>query len=105
MVLINKNSMFKIISVFARLHIYSGERMLQRPIYSNYRPLFDFTTAKTKLSGRIILKGPENLPPGSTALVEICFVKGIISDEFFKPGQKFKISEGMGYDLGEGEIM
>ena len=47
--------MYKLIKVLANFTMFVGDNMLQSPIFNKYRPAFDFTGAKTKISGQIDL--------------------------------------------------
>lgn len=93
------------IKILARIKIYSGIRMRQTPFLSKYRPLFDFDEKVTKLSGSIDLFDRLQFEPGSSGNVHITFIKGIINDNYFRKGNKFKISEDGQYILGEGEVI
>lgn len=97
--------MYELIKVLAKIELFTGENMLQSPIYSKYRPVFDFKGARTKLSGRIDLIDMDNFAPGTSGTVQVSFIKGMINDDSFKKGEAFTISEGGKYVLGKGEIL
>lgn len=97
--------MYELIKILAQIKLFSGENMRQTPFKNKYRPAFDFKGARTKLSGRIDLIDREDFEPGSTGVVQVTFIRGMIDDEYFKKGQTFYISEGGKYNLGEGEIL
>ena len=97
--------MYELIKILAKIKLFSGENMRQTPFISEYRPAFDFKGARTKLSGRIDLIDREKFEPGSSGVVQVTFIKGMINDEYFTKGQTFFISEGGKYNLGEGEIL
>jgi translation elongation factor EF-Tu-like GTPase len=98
--------MSELIKVLAKLKLFSGENMRQTPFFSKYRPVFNFDGAITKISGRIDLIGEvKSFAPGALGIVQLSFIKGIISDTYFKEGEIFTISEGGEYILGEGEIL
>jgi translation elongation factor EF-Tu-like GTPase len=93
------------IKVVAHLELFEGNYMRRTGFVSGYRPLFEFKEANTKISARIDLTDKENFSPGSSGIVQITFLKGIISDSYLKKGESFIISEGGKYNLGKGEIM
>lgn len=43
--------MTELIKVLATLELFSGEQMRKQPFTTNYRPIFEFKNARTKLSG------------------------------------------------------
>lgn len=95
----------ELVKVIADIELFAGENMRQIPFVSKYRPAFDFTGAKTKISGRIDLINMNEFAPGKSGIVQVTFIKGIIPDSYFKKGQLFTISEGGRYDLGKGIII
>jgi translation elongation factor EF-Tu-like GTPase len=97
--------MTELIKIKARLKLYEGKEMRQSPFVSKYRPIFDFPGAQTKLSGSIDLLDREAFHPGTSAIVEVSFIKGMVSEKFFTKGQSFTISEGGKNDLGHGEVL
>lgn len=97
--------MYELIKIHASIKLFSGENMRQTPFNNKYRPAFEFPGARTKLSGRIDLIDREEFEPGSTGVVQVTFIKGMINDDYFRKGQTFYISEGGKYNLGEGEIL
>lgn len=96
--------MYSYIKILSRIELFAGEKMRKSPIVSGYRPAFDFPGTITKLSGRIDLINNDTLEPGMIETVKITFIKGIINDRHFIPGEKFTFSEGMDI-LGKGEIV
>lgn len=97
--------MYDLIKVLAEIELFAGENMRQLPFYSKYRPLFDFIGATTKISGSIDLINMDSFVPGKSGIVEITFIKGTISDSYFKKGEPFTISEGGKFNLGKGKII
>ena len=97
--------MYDKIQILAQLKLFSGENMRRTPFVSTYRPIFEFEGARTKISGRIDLIGMNSFEPGTENTVYVTFLKGMISDDNFRKGRTFKISEGGKYNLGEGEIL
>ena len=97
--------MYEKIKIFAHLELFEGENMRKTPFLSGYRPVFEFEGARTKISARIDLIDNENFLPGTSGIVQITFLKGMISDDCFKKGEPFVISEGGKYNLGKGEII
>ena len=97
--------MYDKIKVLAHLELFNGEHMRRTPFVSKYRPAFYFPGAKTKISGRIDLTDRESFEPGTSGVVQVTFIKGMISDNYFRAGQSFTISEGGKHDLGKGEIL
>lgn len=97
--------MTELIKVRATIKLFSGENMRQTPFENKYRPAFDFGGNQTKISGRIDLINMSSFAPGTKDTVYVTFIKGIISNDNFKIGKTFKISEGGKYILGEGEII
>ena len=97
--------MDEVIKITAKIDLFSGQNMLQKPIFSNYRPAFYFAGALTKLSGKINLIDRDSFLPGTSAIVQVTFIKGIISNDYFRKGETFTISEGGEYNLGKGEIL
>jgi translation elongation factor EF-Tu-like GTPase len=93
------------IKLLAEIHLFAGENMRQTPFFSNYRPLFNFHGSKTKISGKIDLIDMDKFLPGTSGIVQVTFIKGMISYEYLKKGEHFTISEGGNFDLGEGEIV
>ena len=79
--------------------------MRQTPFWSTYRPIFEFKGANTKLSGKIDLRDREKFFPGTSGIVEVTFLKGMIENKYFTAGQLFTISEGGKFNLGQGEIL
>ena len=96
--------MYKKIFVLAHLKLFEGENMRRTPIYSKYRPIFDFKGARTKVSARIDLLDRESLVPGSSTTVQITFLQGMIDDKYFKKDEPFTFTEG-NFILGEGKIL
>ena len=96
--------MSDLIKLKATIHLFAGDNVRQTPFASGYRPLFLFSNAKTKISGRIDLIGGHSFEPGSSGAVTISFVSGIIDEIYFRVGEKFTFSEGQN-ELGSGEII
>lgn len=96
--------MYELIKVFANIELFSGENMRQTPFSKGYRPVFDFKGAQTKISGRIDLLNMEMFAPGMSGVVEITFIKGMISDTYFVIGENFTFGEGP-HPLGKGQII
>ena len=96
--------MDELIKKVAKIQLFTGEGKRRTPIISGYRPLFDFVGAKTKLSGKIDLINDDKIYPGSSGIVNITFIKGIINENFFKKGTFFTFSEAT-LSLGKGEII
>lgn len=97
--------MYKLVKVLANIELFIGENMRQTAFSSGYRPVFDFVNTKTKISGKIDLINMDTFVPGMSGIVEITFIQGMISDDYFKRGETFKISEGGKYSLGKGQIL
>ena len=97
--------MYERISVLAYLELFIGDNMRITPITNGYRPVFKFEAANTGISGKIDLIDMGSLLPGTSAIVRVTFLKGIISDDYFKQGVPFRISEGGKHDLGKGQIV
>ena len=97
--------MYELIKVIAEIELFIGKNMLQTPIYNKYQPIFCFEDTRINISGRIDLINMESLAPGLSGIVQVTFIKGMISDEYFEEGVTFTISEGGGYDLGKGKII
>jgi translation elongation factor EF-Tu-like GTPase len=95
--------MVELIEILATIELFSNEHYRKTPFKSGYRPLFNFPGAATKISGSIKLMGIESFAPGSKGDVTITYIKGIINDDYWKPGVKFSFDEGLGI-LGKGEI-
>ncbi|RFM26915.1 hypothetical protein [Deminuibacter soli] len=91
-----------LIKVLARIHLYKNGR--KTPFISGYRPLFNFTGATTKISGRIDLIEMDKFLPGSSGVVYVSFIKGIIPDSNFTSGISFSFDEGQML-IGEGIIL
>lgn len=81
----------------------SSEGGRMTPFKNGYRPLFDFTGARTKTSGKIDVIGRDGLNPGESGKVVITFIKGIIDDGHFKIGERFSFGEGVNL-AGRGTI-
>lgn len=96
--------MYDLIKVFAKIELLSGENARKNPIADGYRPLFNFKDEKTKISGRIDLIERPLFEPGMKGIVQITFIKGIISDCHFTAGEQFTFDEGIQI-LGNGEIV
>jgi translation elongation factor EF-Tu-like GTPase len=96
--------MAELISIEAKIKLFAGQEMRQTPFRSGYRPLFSFRDAITQISGRIDLINSEFFAPGQTDIVEVTFIKGILSENFFKIGEQFTFSEGQD-PLGRGQII
>ncbi|HWB90842.1 MAG TPA: hypothetical protein VG605_03280 [Puia sp.] len=92
------------IKILAKIEFSSNETGRQTPFYSGYRPAFTFPNARTMLSGRIDLFDRKSFAKGEVGKVEITFIKGMINDEYFVVGQKFKFAEGL-IPIGIGEII
>ena len=99
-----KINMTALIKTVAKIHLFTGTGMRKNPFKSGYRPLFDFSQAKTKISGQINLINSESFEPGKSGVVEITFIRGIISDRYFKVGEVFSFGEGT-HALGKGQII
>ena len=97
--------MYELIKVLANIELFAGENMRQTPFFSEYRPVFDFVGAGTKISGRIDLINMDKFMPGTSGVVQVTFIKGMISDNYFTKGESFTISEGGKYTLGKGDIL
>lgn len=97
--------MYDLIEVVAKIELFKGNTVRQIPFLSGYRPSFNFTNARTKISGKFDLIDKESFAPGETGVVKITFIKGMIDDTFFTKGVKFTFDEGLKVDLGRGEIM
>lgn len=93
------------IIVLVRLILFEGKNMRKHPFNSGYRPIFEFSGAKTKVSARIDLINSEKFYPGEAGMVKVTFIREVIEDSFFKITQQFFISEGGKYNLGKGEIV
>lgn len=74
------------------------------PFINGYRPLFDFSGARTLTSGKIDVIERDGLSPGETGKVIITFIKGIIDDSHFKVGERFSFGEGVNL-TGQGTII
>ena len=96
--------MYDLIQITAKIELFSGKDMRTTPFVNGYRPLFYFLGANTHVSGQIKLIDNKEFSPGMTGLVEVTFIKGIISGEYFKKGGDFSFSEGR-TPLGKGIIM
>jgi hypothetical protein len=96
--------MNELIKISAKIQLFAGENMRRTPVVSGYRPLFDFMGAQTKLSGKIDLIDSDKIYPNSSDIVNITFIKGIISDNYFNSGTTFTFGEGT-HSLGKGEII
>ncbi len=92
------------ITLLAKVELYAKGIGRNIPVASGYRPLFNFKGASTKTSGSIELIDVQNLLPGTSGIVKITFVTGIIDNNFFKPGVKFMFDEGR-VATGEGEFL
>lgn len=97
--------MYELIKTIADLELFAGANMRQYPFKDGYRPLFSFQGAKTLISGRIDLIEGKEFVPGSTGLVYITFIKGMINDDFFNADTSFLISEGGKQTFGKGRIV
>jgi len=97
--------MYEFVTILANIELFAGENMRQIPFVNYYRPAFGFVGAKTKISGSIELINMDSFAPGTSGTVQVTFLKGIISDDYFHKGQTFTISEGGKYTLGKGEIL
>lgn len=97
--------MNELIKVLANIELFTGENMRQTSFNNGYRPMIDFANAQTKISGRIDLINMNEFRPGTSGVVQITFIKGMVSDNYFKKGVSFTISEGGKYTLGKGEIL
>lgn len=86
------------------MELYAGKGMRQTPFADMYRPLFTFEGAKTKVSGSINLLDRSLFHPGTTAIVNITFIKGILPDAYFRIGEHFVFSESV-KEMGKGEII
>ncbi len=93
-----------LIKVKAKVELFEGELLRKKPFATNYRPIFTFVGAKTKISGSISLLDRNLFYPGSTAIVFITFLKGMLPDTYFRIGEHFNFSEGLN-DIGKGEII
>ena len=96
--------MQELIIVKAKVQLFAGEGMRQNPFADKYRPLFTFKGAKTKVSGSINLLDRSLFYPGTTATINITFIKGILPDFYFRVGEHFVFSENV-REMGEGEII
>ena len=97
--------MYELIKVLAKIELFAGENMRQTPFSNGYRPVFNFVNAKTKISGKIDLIEINSFAPGTSEIVQVTFIKGMISNDYFRKGETFTISEGGEYNLGKGEIL
>jgi len=91
------------IKIKARIELFKTEEGRKIPFTSGYRPAFTYSGASTKISGRIDLITTEEFSPGMIDTVIITFIKGMIDDKYFKPGEKFFFGEGT-IVMGEGRI-
>jgi translation elongation factor EF-Tu-like GTPase len=97
------HNMSELTVIHAKIELFSGHKMRTTPFVSGYRPVFDFSGEKTKISGKIDLINTDTFLPGMVGVVKISFIKGIISDIHFKVGKTFSFGEGVN-PLGKGEI-
>jgi translation elongation factor EF-Tu-like GTPase len=96
--------MYELIKMKARINLFDAPNGRKTPFVSGYRPLFNFSNAPTKISGKIDLIGKESFLVGMSDDVHITFIMGIIDDDYFKAGVKFSFDEG-GDVLGSGEFI
>src|SRR6188768_3899580 len=96
--------MVELIKILATIELFSNERSRKTPFKSGYRPLFNFPGADIKISGSISLMGIESFAPGTKGNVVITYIRGMINNDYFRPGIKFTFSEALDI-LGKGEIM
>jgi translation elongation factor EF-Tu-like GTPase len=92
------------ITLLAKIKLYPKETGRNKPFTSGYRLLFKFRRAPTKTSGRIDLIDVEKLQPGTSGIVKITFMEGIIDSSYLRPGEKFTFDEGR-VVTGEGEFL
>jgi translation elongation factor EF-Tu-like GTPase len=91
------------ITLISKIKVFEGGR--KTALQSGYRPLFNSVNAPTKISGRMDLIDMSHFEPGRTDMVKITFHRGIISDNYFKIGERFTFDEGLKGSIGEGEII
>ncbi len=96
--------MYELIKIQARIELFSEGTGRKVPFNSGYRPIFTFKDASTKLSGRIDLIHGNVFIPGTSGVVNITFIAGMISNDHFKKGEQFTFSEGL-HTVGSGEIL
>jgi len=97
-------NMEDLIKVLARIELLAGKDVRQVPFISGYRPAFYFEGERTRISGRIDLTDRDSFMPGTSGLVNIAFIKGMIDDSRFNPNEEFTFSEGRNV-LGKGIII
>lgn len=94
----------KLITISAKIELLLNKGSRKTPIYSGYRPLFNFTDVSTKVSGRIDLIDSDSLSPGKVGIVKITFIRGILNDNVLNSGEKFTFDEGQSL-IGNGKII
>lgn len=91
------------IKIKAKIHLFKGKNKRQIPLYSAYRPVFQFKN-NIATSGHIILTDREKVRPGETATVRILFAQANHlknGDEYI---EHFSFREGKEV-LGEGVLI
>ena len=96
--------MYELIRMRAKITLSDTPNGRKEPFTSGYRPLFNFSDAVTRISGRIDLIDKDSFSVGMTDVVYLTFIKGMIEDTHFSSGVKFTFSEGADA-LGAGEIL
>lgn len=94
----------ELITIFAEIELLQTENSRKTPIHSGYRPIFKFINASTMVSAKIDLINSDSLSPGKSGIVKISFIKGMLNDNIFKPGEAFIFHEGQSL-IGKGKII
>lgn len=95
--------MVNVIEILATIELLDHEQGRKTSFVNGYRPLFNFPEASTKVSGSIKLINMDSFAPGSKGDVIISFIKGMIDNDYFRPGTEFTFDEGREF-LGTGRI-
>ena len=93
------------IKIRAEIELFkSSDGGRRTPFRNGYRPIFDFSGARTKMSGRIDVIERDGLNPGEAGTAIVTFIKGMIDDSHFKVGEQFLFGEGVSL-TGQGTII